>query len=246
MKKIFIPLLTIVLFIFFWELLVFFKIIDGQFFPPPHLFVGRAVELLTGDFLSQDLGPSLLRLIQAIMISLPLGLLFGIFSGTSRLLDQIINPMLAFTYPLPKVAIFPLMLLLFGIGDFSKVMLIAIGIFYLIYINVRSSTQKLLQSPLMDIVSVYEIKGWNYYYHFLLKGIRRDFYIGLKSSLGYGLILVVVSELSVSRNGIGHFIWQSWDQFRVNDMYAGIFILSFIGFLISSFLDYLIEKSISL
>ncbi len=117
-----------------------------------------------------------------------------------------------------------------------------IGMFYLVYINVRNGTKRILSSPLMDIVHVYKIHGINYYYHFLFKGVLRDFLVGLKAAMGYGLLLVVVSEFSVSRNGIGHFIWQSWDQFRIADMYAGILILCLLGLFIFSLLDAIIDR----
>ncbi|MDD4974873.1 MAG: ABC transporter permease subunit [Bacteriovorax sp.] len=243
MKKIVISCSSIIVLVLVWEALTAMKFVDIQFFPPPHLFVSKAFDLLTGEFFHLDFLMSISRFLLAGIISIPLAYLLGICAGSSGPIDQLINPFLALTYPLPKIAIFPLILLIFGIGDFSKVILIAIGMFYLVYINVRSGTKRILNSSLMEIVHVYKIVGWNYYYHFLFKGVLRDFLVGLKASLGYGLLLVVVSEFSVSKNGVGHFIWQSWDQFRVIDMYAGILILSFLGLFISYGLDFFIDRT---
>lgn len=234
--------LVIIALILGWEILAFKAYIDVSFFPPPHLFIMKALSLLRGDFLSLDFFPSMQRFFLAIILSVPLACLLGIATGSSKRVDQILNPFFAFTYPLPKVAIFPLILLIFGLGDSSKIVLIAIGMFYLVYINVRNGTKKILDSSLMNIVRIYKISGWNYFYYFLLKGIFRDFLVGLKAALGYGLLLVVVSEFSVSKNGIGHFIWQSWDQFRIIDMYAGVFILCLLGLFISYALDLIIDK----
>ncbi|AUO00083.1 ABC transporter permease subunit [Bacteriovorax stolpii] len=242
MKNFLLSTLTILLMALLWELLAFKQIVDVQFFPPPHLFIAKMFELLKGDFFHNDLCNSLWRFFLASLISIPLACFLGLEAGASKIADRIINPFLALTYPLPKVAIFPLILLIFGLGDSSKVILIAIGMFYLIYINVRNGTKRILTSPLMDIVHVYKISGWNYYYHFLLKGIFRDFLVGLKAALGYGLLLVVVSEFSVSKNGIGHFIWQAWDQFRIIDMYAGVLILCLLGLCFSYVLDTIIDK----
>lgn len=243
MKKIVMSCLSVFMLILIWEFVAFNDAIDVQFYPPPHLFVTKAWQLFTGDFFRQDFLASMLRFLLAALISVPLACFLGIWTGSSKWMDQAINPFMAFTYPLPKVAIFPLILLIFGLGDFSKVMLIAIGMFYLVYINVRSGTKQILGSPLMDIIHIYKVRGWNYYYHFLLKGIRRHFLVGLKASLGYGLLLVVVSEFSVSKNGVGHFIWQAWDQFRIVDMYAGIFLLCLLGFFLSYLLDFFIDRS---
>lgn len=68
------------------------------------------------------------------------------------------------------------------------------------------------------------------------------FLVGLKAAIGYDLLLVVVSEFSVSKNGIGHFIWQAWDQFRIIDMYAGVLILCLLGLCFSYVLDTIIDK----
>lgn len=229
--------------IIFWEFAAYQGSIDIQFYPPPHLFILKSWQLFTGDFFLTHFVNSMTRFVLAGILSIPLACLLGIWTGSSKLIDRLLNPFFALTYPLPKVALFPLILLVFGLGDFSKIVLIAIGMFYLIYINVRNGTKRILNSQLMEIISIYKIRGWNFYYHFLLKGILRDFFVGLKASVGYGLLLVVVSEFSASRNGIGHFIWQSWDQFRVVDMYAGIFILCLLGLIFSYALDLIIERT---
>ena len=242
MKKLLTSCITLFFIVLTWELAAQKGLVDIQFYPPPHLFVKKALELISGGFI-HDFISSMTRFTIAGIISIPIACLLGIWTGSSKIIDKLINPFMALTYPLPKVAIFPLLLLIFGLGDSSKIILIAIGMFYLIYINVRSSTQRILNSPLMEIVKIYKIEGWNYYYRFLFKGVFRDFLIGLKASIGYGLLLVVVSEFSASRNGIGYFIWQSWDQFRVVDMYAGILILCLLGLLFSYALDLFISKT---
>lgn len=242
MKKWFLSLTSILFLALLWELAAYYHYVDIQFFPAPHSFISGMIQLLGGTFLHDHLLPSMGRFLLAIAASVPLALILGMITGASVLADKILNPFFALTYPLPKVAIFPLLLLIFGLGDASKVILIAIGMFYLIYINVRNGTKRILTSSLMDIVKIYDIRGFNYYYYFLFKGILRDFLVGLKAAMGYGLLLVVVSEFSVSRNGVGHFIWQSWDQFRIVDMYAGILILCLLGLLISSVLDFIIDK----
>lgn len=243
MRNILLSSLGLATLIIFWELAAYQGSIDIQFYPPPHLFVLKSWQLFTGDFFKIHFLSSMTRFFLAGILSIPLACLLGIWTGSSRLVDRLLNPFFALTYPLPKVALFPLILLVFGLGNTSKIILIAIGMFYLIYINVRNGTKRILSSQLMEIVRIYKISGWNFYYHFLLKGILRDFFVGLKTSIGYGLLLVVVSELSASRSGIGHFIWQSWDQFRVVDMYAGIFILCLLGLFFSYTIDLMIERT---
>lgn len=225
-----------------WHLLSFYKIFDAEFFPSPFIVLNRLALLINEvDFLL-NIKASLLRLLSGTLISIPLAFITSLICSHSKSIDRIFNPFIAFTFPLPKVAIMPLLMLIFGIGDSFKIAIISLGMFYLLFINLRSSMIFFKKSPLADVVKIYGISGKDYFYHVLLKGIFLNFLIGLQTALGYGLTLVVVSEFSMSKNGIGNFIWKSWDQFKIIDMYAGIYFLCILGFTQYTILDALIMR----
>lgn len=242
MKKL-TPIISVFSSLFIWEALVWFKFVDGSFFPAPHSFIKHSILLILDSSFRNDLFQSLLRLVIASLLSIPLATMVAFLTARIDLLNQWVSPLIALTYPLPKAALFPLMLLLFGLGNGAKIFLIGIGMFYLVYLNVHHSLQKLLTSKLMDVVKLYQLSPFHFYYHFLFKGIFRDFLIGVKAALGYGLVLVVVSEFNISRDGIGRFIWQSWDQFRIVEMYSGLLILTIIGFVFSYVSDFFIYRT---
>ena len=75
-----------------------------------------------------------------------------------------------------------------------------------------------------------------------MAGTLQEILTGLKLALNYGLTLVVVSEISASNNGIGYFIWKSWDQFKIINVYSGVFVLSIIGFALYFTFNSFIEK----
>lgn len=225
-----------------WHWMAEGNIIDKEFFPSPFFIIKKLFELIRTEAFLNDLRSSSLRLLSGTLISIPLSLLSAIFCFRSKIIDHILTPVIGFTYPLPKVAIIPLLMLVFGIGDGFKIAVISLGMFYLIFINVYTSLTKLKNSQLNDVAKVYQLAGKNYYLQFLLKGIALDFLVGLKMALGYALTLVVVSEFSMSKNGIGNFIWKAWDQFKVIDMYAGIFLLCLAGLVIYSALDFIIGR----
>lgn len=181
------------------------------------------------------------RYLIAIVLAVPLAIATAIFVAGSSKAKDLFYPIISLTYPLPKVAILPFLLLVFGIGDSAKIVMIALGIFYLLFINIYVGLTLELKGQLGDIVRTYQIRGVNYWYYFLFQGSYKHFLVGLKAALGYGLTMVVVSEISIAKNGIGFFIWSAWDAFRVVDLYSALFILALIGYFINAACDYLIN-----
>lgn len=228
-----------------WEIAGLWGAGDETIFPPLHLVLWRVLGLLTNpEFLARDFLGSAQRFIAGLVLSVPFAILLGIVCGRSDVAARALNPIVNFTYPLPKVAVLPVFLVIFGIGDAGKIALIAVGAFYPVFVNVYGGSLRLKTSPLEDIVRIYRLRGSQLWWQLAVKGIWPDILIGLKSAFAYALTLVVVSEFTVSNNGLGNFVWRSWDQFRVNDMYAGIFILCVIGWILQEILDGLLGRAL--
>ncbi len=240
LKKTFVSLLTVVV---LWHTLIFFNLIDSAFFPPPILVIKNLIALFFEDNLLSQLLYSLKRLLIASLIAVPLAILIALLTTHDKKIDDSLNPIIAFTFPLPKVAIYPLLLLIFGIADWSKITLISIGIFYIIYINFRIAIRRLLDSQACEITKIYKLSRIDYFWNFIIKGCQVELLTGFKLGFNYGLTLVVVSETSTSNNGLGYFIWKSWDQFKIINVYSGIFMLSIIGFIFYYIFENLIERT---
>jgi ABC-type nitrate/sulfonate/bicarbonate transport system permease component len=116
-------ILSILSIILAWHFLAFFNIVDANFFPSPFIVFSKMLSLFKQKEFQLDIEASLLRLSIGSLISIPLALISAILCSESKTLDRIINPFIAFTFPLPKVAIMPLLMLIFGIGDlfFKKI-----------------------------------------------------------------------------------------------------------------------------
>lgn len=229
-------ILASVIWIVLWELIA--KLVNSPFFPSFFLVTKNAFQ----EALWVNVGHSLLRMSAALLMAFPLALGLSMIASHSKALDRFLNPFIAFTFPLPKVAIFPLLLLAFGIDTRSKIALIFIGVFYLMYVQFRLGFLRLLNSSYRDIIHIFPIKRKNYYYHFLIKGTLQEILTGLKLAFNYGLTLVVVSEFSASNNGVGYYIWRSWDQFNILNVFSGVITLCFLGFLFYYSFDYFLER----
>lgn len=237
-------LITISFFLFVWHFLTLFNLIDPAFYPSPVKTISNLFLLFqTDQDFTLNIFFSLNRLFIASAIAFPAALLLALLASNKLWFDAILNPLIALSFPLPKVAIYPLMLLIFGIEEKSKIAMISIGMFYPVFINARLGFKKILTGPSSDILKIYPLKTLDFYWHYLLKGSQLEILTGLKLALNYGLTLVVVSETTASNNGLGYFIWRSWDQFKLINVYSSIFLLSAIGAIFYYGLDYVIERS---
>ena len=118
-----------------------------------------------------------------------------------------------------------------------KIAIIAIGIFFLVLLSTVHGVQRLSPFGYLDIVFIYKIPFWKRLFRIIIRGALPEILNGIKMGLGYGLVMVVAGEFSVSRNGIGFFMWNAWDQFRIRDLYCGLIILSLLGLFIFIVLD---------
>ncbi|HRY30108.1 MAG TPA: ABC transporter permease subunit, partial [Elusimicrobiota bacterium] len=207
-------------------------------FPPPSHILDRLWVLLrTDDTFLRGVLQSHLRLAMGALLAVPLAVFLGLELGLHPVAARLLNPLIAVTYPIPKLAVFPLLMVVFGIGESSKVAIIAIGIFFLVLLSTLQGCRRLFKEDYMDIVTVFRIPPGKRFFSIALRGSLPDILSGLKMGLGYGLVMVVASEFTFSEDGIGFFIWRAWDQFRVVDIYCGLTVLSLSGFLIFAAVD---------
>lgn len=189
----------------------------------------------------QDVIASLSRIFFGYSLGAFFGISLGIAMGLHRLTRLGLYPLIAATYPIPKIAILPLIMLIFGIGELSKIMVVAIGSFFLILLNTLHGVDS-IQKIHHDVSSVYRIRGWAYFRHVIFPACLPSIFTGLKLAIGYSLVIVVAAEFSGANKGIGYLIWQSWETFSIHAMYAAIFVIGLLGFLFAYSIDWLERK----
>ncbi len=241
-KKIFYSILSFALLFIIWKLGISINLIDPVFYPDPFKIMQNTAHLITTKEFNLHVFHSLYRLSLGLALSFVSAYFIVFLCFKFSILDQLLSPIVAALYPIPKVAIFPLLLIIFGIDDKSKIAMITLGTFFLFFINLKSGLDRIKNSPFNQVIQIYKIKGFNLYFQIYLKGTFREQIIGFMSAFNYGLTLMVVSEFSLAKNGIGYFIWSSWDQFRIIDLYSALFVLAFIGVFFYQFLNYLLQR----
>lgn len=226
------PVFSVVVALLVWEVCARFGFIDARFFPAPSQIFYHLIFVSPTEGLLDDISASLSRLFWGYLLGCILGCVLGVGMGLSTKLRAIFYPLIVVTYPIPKIAILPLVMLIFGLGDLSKIVVVAIGSFFLVLMNTLHGVDS-IEKIYHDVAKVYKIRRVDYIFSVILPGALPSIFTGLKLAIGYGLVMVVASEFSGAEKGIGYLIWQSWETFSIKSMYAGIFVIGAMGFLFS-------------
>jgi NitT/TauT family transport system permease protein len=164
------------------------------------------------------------------------GIILGMSMGLSPLVRSAIEPLIQATYPIPKLAIMPLILLIFGLGELSKIFTIAIGVFYLVTINTMAGVLY-IDSIYLDVAKNFGASRKDFYLTVAFPGALPMIFTGLKLGMGMALIMVVAAEMSAAKAGIGWMIWRAYDMFAIEQMFVALILLSLLGYLFSIALD---------
>lgn len=231
-----IGVLSPILLLMVWELLVRFHIISPQFFPAPSSIFTKFVRLAGTEDLWINIGVSLRRLFWGFIIGGIPALVLGIVMGLSKPIRLFVNPLVASTYPIPKSALLPLVLLIFGLEENSKIAMVAMGVFYPVLMN---SVTGVLQIPKIyfDVGANFGANRWKTFMTIALPGAAPFILTGIKLGVGMGLILISIAEMVGASSGLGYMIWNAWQLMDVETMYVGLFVIAFLGFAFTLVLD---------
>ncbi len=219
-----------------WELLARAGVVDTRVLSSPMLILKSLMPLvLSGELLYNTLVSVERVLLGFVAGGIP-GILIGVSMGLSPLVRSAIEPMIQATYPIPKLAIMPLILLIFGLGETSKVFTIAIGVFYLVVINSMAGVLH-IEKIYLDVARNFGASRKDFYLTVALPGALPMIFTGLKLGMGMALILVVAAEMSAAKAGVGWMIWRAYDMFAIEQMFVALMILSVLGYLFSIVLD---------
>jgi ABC-type nitrate/sulfonate/bicarbonate transport system permease component len=219
-----------------WEAAARTGLIDARFFVPPSKIVVSLWELTKSGALWTHTWHSLLRVFWGTLIGAVPALLLALLMGFSGTLRAFMAPLVSATYPIPKIAILPFFLLIFGIGDLGKVMVVAVGVFYLVLINTLQGIMTLPRTY-FEVARVFNISRRGLLFQIVLPGTFPYVFAGLRLGIGLGLTLVVMAEFIGAQEGLGFLIWHSWQTFNIDEMFVGLIVIALCGWAIEIVLE---------
>lgn len=217
---------------------------SSPYFPPlvdilgrarDNWFSGEASTLFLSAALSEDVVPSLVRLLVGWALAVVVGVLLGLAIGTVRGLAAYLDPSIHFVRAIPPPVLIPAFIVLLGIGDQMKVVLIAVGVVWPILLNTIDGVRS-VDDTQRQTGRIYGIRRSRQLTHIVLPAAAPKIFAGLRVSLSLALILMVISEMYAATDGIGFFVVTAQRSFRLLDMWAGIFLLGVLGYLLNAIL----------
>ena len=166
-------------------------------------------------------------------ISAALGIPLGLLIGWSKGIRAFMDPIIAATYPIPKISLLPLLLVIFGLGEASKVVTVVIAGFFLVLISTVHGVTH-IEPVLVQAAQNYGAKGWQLFAKVILPAALPSIFTGLRLSLGVSLLIIVAAEFVAANRGIGYLIWISWSTLSVGKMYVGLVVIAFLGVLFTT------------
>ena len=223
-----------------WQLASDAGLIDQRYVPSPVAIAEAGWSLAASGELGKHIWASLRRLAVGFVLGAVPGILIGIVMGLSRWVRAVLDPIIAALYPIPKVAILPLLMLVFGLGDASKAAVVAMSVLFLTIINTTVGVVQ-LDRIYFDVAQNYGTPWHKLFTRVILPGALPTIFAGLRISLGVSLVVLVSAEFVASNSGIGYLIWSSWQTLVVENMFVGIIVVTILGVL-STFLLHEVER----
>ncbi len=219
-------------FLLIWELL--HLLLQTHTVPSPADTISYVLKV--PDKLFKHSVASILRVGTAIGISLLLGVPAGIVLGVNQACKRLLSPLLYFIYPIPKVAFLPVFMLLFGLGNTSKIILVIWIIIFQIMLSVRDGVEQIspLYFKVMDSFCVSRVQKYRY---LILPAILPQIFSGLRVSIGISLASLFFAENYATTYGIGYYILSAWTKMNYVEMFSGILALGLVGILLFKLLD---------
>lgn len=219
-----------VLLVALWEAAVRAGILDARFFPPPSLVVTTLARLLADGTIVQHVAITVARVLAGFAIGGAGGLAAGLLLGTVRSLRAALEPTISALYVIPKVAILPLVMLIFGLGEASKIAIVAIATFFIVVINTTAAVVG-IEPTYLEAGRAFGARRLQMFAHVVLPGALPAIVTGLRLALGTALIVVIAAEFVATQEGIGYFIWHAWNTLRPEQMFAGFIVIGGLGML---------------
>jgi NitT/TauT family transport system permease protein len=256
-----------------WELIVGAEILSPRWFPPPSKIIDGLFDLtvnydefnetsligrpwmipsafqtagwegVTGLFNESHLWATLMRVVAGFTLGATPGIFIGMLMGLNTTVRTMLDTTLSAIYVLPKIAIFPIMMLVFDnpFGEGPKVAVVAISAFFLVAINTMTGVRD-IDSVFLEAGRNYGANRWQMFRHVILPGALPVIFSGLRLALGTALIVIVAIEFIRAKVGIGYVIYYHWQVLVTEKMYAGLFMVMLMGILLTYGLQWVERK----
>jgi ABC-type nitrate/sulfonate/bicarbonate transport system permease component len=225
----------IILFLALWQGLISFGFAPKTLLPPPGAVFGRLFQqFFTGDFL-HDIAATLIRLFAGFGIAVVVGVLVGLAAAVSPAINAVVKPVVRVLAPIPKIALYPALLLILGFDHASKVTLVAADALFPILLSTYYGASMVEQKLIWSAMAA-GTPRWQILFKVVLPAAMPSILTGCRIGLVISCIVVFLAEMITSTDGLGHMLVQAARTFQTVDMFVPLIMISLLGLILNSLL----------
>jgi NitT/TauT family transport system permease protein len=224
-----------------WELLVVTGVLDRVFFPDPPTVATSLWHMVSSGEIPTNLGITLQRALLGWVIGTIPAVVLGLLMGYFRLFQRLLDPLVAVTYPVPKLAILPLLLVLLGLGSAPIVGMAAILAFFPTLLSTIAGVRG-VDRTLVAVVENFGGNRLHVFWKVILPGALPVMFAGFRLGAGIALEGTIAAEFVAASTGIGAKTWNYWQIYRIDRMYANLVVIALVGLLGTYALRFAEEK----
>ncbi len=233
-----------VLLVVVWQILGNCGVINGTILPTPSSIVQTFVQLLKDGSYMEDFVASIRRVFLGFLAGSAAGLVFGILTGLYSKVQSSVSVLFNIIRPIPAVGMVPLMILWFGIGEKSKIIIIAIATFWSVLLNTQEGIAN-AGSDLVEVAEMLEKSKRTVMTKIVLPAATPSVFTGLRLGVGNAWKSVVAAEMLAATKGIGHMIEYARELAQPGKMFVGLLTIGLIGLLVDEVIMFIQRKTIT-
>jgi len=212
------------------------SLVRSPFVPPPQDVLVRLAALATGGTLWRHLGASLARVIAAVACAFVTAVPLGIAAGRSPALDLLVAPVTYLLAPVPKIALLPVVMLLAGLGEVSRVLVVFLVLFFQMLVAARDGARSVDGAFYLSIDSL-GARPRHRLRYVTWPAAMPSLFTALRVGIGTALAVLFFAETFGTRWGLGYFVVESWMRMAYADLYAGVVVFALVGFVLTRLAD---------
>ena len=218
----------VLLFFAIWEVLPRAGLVNSAFLSPPSAVLAAIVELAQTGQLGKHVAASLQRSLAGLILAILAGVALGLLMGVVRRLEAFVDPLLQLFRQVSALALFPVFLLFFGIGEASKIAIIFWAAFWPVLLNTISGVKQVEKLLIHSALSMGASRGF-IFFKVILPAAAPSIFTGIRLAGAYSITALVAAEMIGSHAGLGFLTLNSQEIFQIPSMYAGIVLLAVLG-----------------
>jgi sulfonate transport system permease protein len=211
-----------------WQIGSSLGLISDRVLPAPLEVIETAVRLTLSGELLVNAGVSAARAIAGLIVGGTIGFALGLANGLSRRWESVTDTSLQMIRNIPNLALIPLVILWFGIGEEAKLFLVALGVMFPIYVNTYLGVRT-ADAQLVEMGRTYGMSGWTLFRRVILPGALPSIFVGLRSALGIMWLTLIVAETIAASSGLGHMAMEARDFLEIDIVVLAILIYALLG-----------------